>query len=680
MSGEGRVKILVVDDQAAQRMALAAALGELDEEVITVDSGAEALRLLLESDVAVILLDVNMPDMDGFETAGLIRQRPRTRHTPIIFLTADTDEMLLPRAYALGAVDFILNPFLPEILRAKVRVFVELSKLHERARREADQRIALSQAHAARAVAEEESRRLAFLAEVGAILSRSLDAPTLVRELLELFVPRLADLVAVALADGDSEPDWRAVEAGGTIGTAAPPDQIRVGVEAAIRRAIADGTAQALDGGPRGLVLPLVARGRTVGAVAAAMMASGRHYVDADHELMRIVANRVALVLDNSRLYREIQERDRQKDEFLAMLSHELRNPLGAITTAAHLLETVDLTDTRAVKARNVLLRQSSHLARIVDDLLDGAQVTTGRVILDRATVDLREVVEHAIDVLRVSGRLAEHAVGTRLESVMVDDAVRTEQVVTNILMNAVKYTDPGGRIDVDLHAEETHAVMRVQDTGIGMSPEMLQRLFQPFSQEHQALDRARGGLGLGLTLVRRLIELQDGHVEAQSEGPGRGSLFTVRLPCAVGAAPPRPHRAGPLPSEAALRILIVEDNHDAREVLRALLDLAGHKTYEAADGLEGLRLARLRKPQVVLIDLGLPGVDGLEVASRIRSTPDGAGMLLIAVTGYGQRLDRQRTREAGFDLHVVKPVDPETLGNVLALAVQRFAPRAVVR
>jgi signal transduction histidine kinase/ActR/RegA family two-component response regulator len=620
-----------------------------------------------------------MPDMDGFETAGLIRQRPRTRHTPIIFLTADTDEMLLPRAYALGAVDFILNPFLPEILRAKVRVFVELSKLHERVRREADQRIALSQAHAARAAAEEESRRLGFLAEVGAVLSRSLDAPTLVRELLELFVPRLADLAAVALVDGDGELCWRAVEAEGSVGTASPPDEVRAGVEMAVRRAIADGAAQTLAGGERGLVLPLVARGRTVGAVAAVMTASARHCADADLELIRLVANRVALVLDNSRLYREIQERDRQKDEFLAMLSHELRNPLGAITTAAHLLETVHLTDTRAVKARGVLLRQSSHLVRIVDDLLDVAQVSTGRLILDRATVDLREVVEHAIDVLRVSGRLAEHHVSAHLEPVTVEvDAVRTEQVITNILVNAVKYTDPGGRIDVDLHAEDTHAVVRVQDTGIGMSPEMLQRLFQPFSQEHQALDRARGGLGLGLALVRRLIELQGGHVEARSKGPGRGSIFTVRLPRAAGATPPRPERPGPLPSAAALRILIVEDNDDAREMLRALLDLAGHEIYEAAEGLEGLRLAGQVKPHVVLIDLGLPGLDGLEVASRIRSMPEGEGMLLVAVTGYSQTLDRQKTREAGFDLHVVKPVDLETLANVIALAAQRTAPRIV--
>jgi signal transduction histidine kinase/FixJ family two-component response regulator len=534
MLGGGRVKILVVDNRAAQRLALATAMAELDEDVIAVSSGADALRFLLDHEVAVILLNVDMPDMDGFETAALIRQRPRTRHTPIIFVTGDTDEMLPPRAHALGAVDFIRNPFVPDTLRAKVRVFVELAKLHERMRREAEQRIALSQAQAARAVAEEESRRLGFLAEMGAILGRSLDTPTMVREMLDLFVPRLADLAAVALTDGEA-PWWRAVDGAGS-------DALRPAVEAAIGRAMAEGRLEKLAGSAPplcGVVLPLVARGRTVGALAAALTVSARDYAEDDLELLRIVANRAALSLDNSRLYREIQDRDRQKDEFLAMLSHELRNPLGAIATAVHLLEGVDLTDGRALKARDVLARQTSHLARIVDDLLDVAQVTTGRVTLDRAPVDLRELVERAIDTLRVSGRLAGHRVTARLQPVVVDvDAVRTAQIVTNILVNAVKYTDPGGAIDVELSAESTHAVLRVRDSGIGMSAEMIGRLFQPFSQEHQALDRARGGLGLGLTLVRRLVELQDGHVDAQSEGPGRGSTFTVRLPRVVLRAP----------------------------------------------------------------------------------------------------------------------------------------------
>ena len=681
MPGAGPVKILVVDDLAAQRMALAAALAELGEDVITLASGADALRVLLVHDVAVILLDVNMPDMDGFETARLIRQRPRTRHTPIIFMTADTDEMLLPRAYALGAVDFLLNPFLPDILRAKVRVFVELSRLHERVRREAEQRIALSQAEAARAAAEEESRRLGFLAEVGAILGRSLDAGTMIGELLELLVPRIADLAAVGLADRGVPLSWRAVDEAGSADTVVA-DALRIPVETAVRGAMAEGRSEPLAGvapSVRGLVLPLVARGRTVGALAVAMTRSARSYAGPDLEVLPLVAARIALALDNSRLYRDIQERDRQKDEFLAMLSHELRNPLGAITTATHLLEAVPLTDGRAVKARDVLLRQSSHLARIVDDLLDVAQVTTGRVTLHRSAEDLRELVEQAIEILRVSGRLDRHRVESRLQSVVVDvDAERTAQIVTNILVNAVKYTDPEGHIDVDLHADETHAVLCIRDTGIGMSRDMIRRLFQPFSQESQALDRSRGGLGLGLTLVRRLVELQDGYVEADSDGPGTGSAFTVRLPRSARAVPRRAEAAGDLPGAGELRILLVEDNVDAREMLRTLLHLAGHETYEAADGLEALVLARAMRPQVALVDLGLPGMDGLELASRLRSLPEGEAIVLVALTGYGQPHDRQRTRDAGFDLHVVKPVTRDMLRNVLAMAAARVAPRIV--
>jgi signal transduction histidine kinase len=675
---ERPARILVVDDQASQRLALLAALAEVGEEVVAVASGSEALWFLLDNDVAVILLDVNMPEMDGFETAALIRQRPRSRHTPIIFLTADTDEMLQVRAYSLGAVDFILNPFIPEILRAKVKVFVELSKMQARVEREAEQRIALSREQAARAVAEEEGRRLSFLADVGRILTLSLDTPTLVRDLLDLFVPRLADLAAVSLVNED-QTSWRTIDAKGALSGDPPAPETASAVNEALRRAVTGGETEALDGiagTTQGVVLPLIARGRTVGVVAAVLVGPGRRYTEADCELIRLVAGRAAIVLDNSRLHRDVQERDRQKDEFLAMLSHELRNPLGAITMAAHLLEPVRLTDDRAVRARSVLIRQSAHLARMVDDLLDMARVTAGRVTLTRVPVDLAEVVRRAVEALRVAGRLDHHKIALRLEPVTVEvDTARMEQVVTNLLINAVRYTDAGGRIEVEVGAEYDEAVVSVRDTGIGMSLEMLQRLFQPFVQERQALDRPRGGLGIGLTLVRQLIELHGGRVEASSPGPGCGSLFTLRLPRVAPTSQSAPADAGPCRvADGRLRILVVEDNDDAREMLRTLLDLAGHETYEAADGPEGLRLATELKPQVALVDLGLPGFDGLELAGRIRAIPGGDTIELVALTGYGQMQDRQRTRAAGFDQHVVKPVDPDTLGKVLAVAAQRSA------
>jgi CheY-like chemotaxis protein len=681
-----RTKILIVDDVASQRLALEAALADVDEEVLAAGSGVDALRLLLEHDVAVILLDVNMPGMDGFETASLIRQRPRSRHTPIIFLTADSDEMLVTRAYALGAVDFLFNPFAPDVLRAKVKVFVDLAKMRERVRRDAERQIALHREQAARVAAEEESRRLRMLAEASGILTRSLDTATLIGDLLVLFVPLIADVAALAITDasGRAELSWLGAGSAGRVSHDPIAADGGAEIEALIQRVIAAGQAETVrvaDGRARGVVLPLVARGTTFGALAAARPPSGAHYSDADLDLLRDIASRAAITLDNSRLYREIQDRDRQKDEFLAMLSHELRNPLGAITTAIRLLGSLGANDGRAVRAREIIDRQASHLARMVDDLLDVARLTTGRIALARAPLDLAEVVERSVDATRVSGRLEHHQVTVRAVPVIVEgDRARMEQIVTNLLVNAAKYTDRGGRIEVDVSATEREASVRVRDTGIGISREMLPHVFDLFAQGRQALDRAQGGLGIGLTLVRRLVELQGGRVEAWSDGPGAGSVFTVRLPRVVADVVRLEAAAGPQPATVpALRILVVEDNADAREMLRALLEQGGHEVHEASDGLEALAMVARLRPELALIDLGLPGLDGLELASRIRAVPDGQAIVLIAVTGYGQAADRRLALEAGFDLHLVKPLDPERLTEVLLLTARRGPERKVL-
>ncbi len=688
MSVRDRVKILVVDDMPGQRLAIESALAELGEEVITLGSGLEALRLLLDHDVAVILLDVNMPEMDGFETASLIRQRPRSRHTPIIFLTAETNEMLAARGYSLGAVDYLFSPFLPDVLRAKVKVFVELSKMHERLKREAEQRIALSREQAARAAAEDESRRLRFLAEASGLLTRSLDPATLVGSLLALFVPVMAEFAAIVMLDDRgrlAETVWLHADAAGRLSRDPLSAAGVPGIEEALARVVSDGKAETLragGGADRGIVLPLMARGRAFGAMAVARPPSDAGYPDAELELLRDVASRAAVALDNSRLYQEIHERDRQKDEFLAMLSHELRNPLGAITTAVRLLEIVGPGDERARRAREVIARQSAQLARMVDDLLDVARLTAGRIVLSLHQVDLAEAVERAVDALRLSGSLDHHEVKLSLQPVTVAaDQPRIEQVVTNLLVNALKYTDRGGRIDVEVFeedgtAEAGTAVVRVRDTGIGISADMLPRLFDLFAQGHQALDRAQGGLGIGLTLVRRLVELHGGRVEASSDGPGRGSVFTVRLPAVTIRTPAGAEGSPPPRHVSLLRILVVEDNKDVRDMLRTMLELAGHEVREAENGLEALQLALRIKPQVALIDLGLPGLDGLELASRIRATDYGQGVVLVAVTGYGQPSDRKKTLEAGFDLHLTKPIDHDRLYEVLALAARRCGQR----
>lgn len=675
-------KILVVDDLPSQRLATEVALAELGEEVICVDSGTAALRLLLEQDFAVVLLDVNMPQIDGFETASLIRKRPRSRNTPIIFLTADSDELRIAQAYSLGAVDYLVCPFAPAVLQAKVRVFVELSKAQEQLRRETEQRVALSREQAARAAAEEESRRLRVLADVSGRLAHSLDAPALLRDLLELLVPRMADLGAVVSCQRVNAPIlWRAADPHGRT-TAEPSPPERAALEPLIRSALASGREVT---SPEFAVFPLSAHGRPLGVYALANKRPDRRFSVADLDLLHLVASRVTAALENCRLYREIQQRDRQKDEFLAMISHELRNPLGAITAASAVLDLIEEPDTRAARAHSVIRRQSAHLTRMVDDLLDMARLVSGRFALVKQPLRLDELAERSLNALREAGRTQHHRVSFRATPVMVDaDATRLEQVVANLVVNALKYTDRGGEIDVEVACEGEEALVRVRDNGVGISPDLLPRLFDLFAQADQTIDRSQGGLGIGLTLVRRLVELHGGSVEADSAGLGCGSVFTVRLPrlaCEIVGDKLAPIAARP----GALRILVVEDNPDVGAMIRALLEQFGHEVDSAHDGVSGLQQALASRPDLALVDVGLPGVDGLQVAEGIRAAPGGDRMILVALTGYGQESDRRRTLAAGFDLHLVKPLDPARLRDLLAAASDALAdpssdPRQTLR
>jgi signal transduction histidine kinase/CheY-like chemotaxis protein len=359
------------------------------------------------------------------------------------------------------------------------------------------------------------------------------------------------------------------------------------------------------------------------------------------------------------------EEANRSKDEFLAMLGHELRNPLGAVTNAVHLLGAPD-EETRA-HARAVIGRQVQHLARMTDDLLDAARAMTGKILLQRQPLDLAEAAARTLSTLRAAGRTGQRRVVQQLEPAWVDaDPTRLEQTIGNLLGNALKYTPEGGTITLSVRREGDEAVLRVADTGIGMLPELTARVFDPFVQGERALDRSQGGLGIGLTLVRRLAELHGGGATAESEGPGRGSLFTVRLPAIEPPAASRARGAAgksPQPRD----VLLVEDNEDARETLKRMLELAGHRVRVAADGVSALEAVRAAVPEVALIDIGLPRMDGYELARRIRAEIAERRPLLVAVTGYGLPQDRNRAREAGFDLHLVKPVDAQSLERVLA-------------
>jgi signal transduction histidine kinase/CheY-like chemotaxis protein len=368
------------------------------------------------------------------------------------------------------------------------------------------------------------------------------------------------------------------------------------------------------------------------------------------------------------RAERELGEADRLKDEFLATLAHELRNPLAPIRTAAQLLARPRLGAAEVERASSMITRQVRHMARLLEDLLDVARITRGQLELRRERVALQSVVAAALEMARPEIDARQHVLDLLLpeEAPQLDaDPVRIAQVLTNLLTNAAQYTPPGGRIRLQARLEGAECVLMVCDNGIGLRPEALARIFRSFSHQQPALERANGGLGVGLALARGLVELHGGSIVARSEGPGQGSEFVVRLPAARPARPGPglpPADAGGAPSTAARRVLIADDNVDAAESLAILLRLAGHEVRVAHDGPCALRLAIDERPDVVVLDIGMPGMNGYEVARCLRREEWGRALRLIAVTGWGQDEDRRRALAAGFDSHLTKPFEPESL------------------
>ena len=369
----------------------------------------------------------------------------------------------------------------------------------------------------------------------------------------------------------------------------------------------------------------------------------------------------------------DLSEADRRKDEFLAMLAHELRSPLAPISNAVQVLRMAG-TDKAAVHASSEMLeRQVGQMAHLVDDLLDMSRITRGRIELRPERIELAPVINQAVEAARALYREMDHQLSVTLpmEPAFVDaDPTRLAQVIGNLLNNACKFTDKGGRVSLTLERRDGQAVIAVRDDGIGIAPDQLPRLFGMFTQVDTSLERSRGGLGIGLTLVKTLVEMHGGTVEAHSEGLGHGSEFVVHLPVAtdaqrsLAALPPRPGTA------TGRRVLVVDDNEDGAESLALMLRFAGHETETAHDGLQAIAVAERFRPDAMLLDIGLPRLNGYEVCRRIRQQPWGAGLLMIAVTGWGQEEDRQRSREAGFDTHVVKPVDASVIMRMLASGV----------
>jgi PAS domain S-box-containing protein len=397
----------------------------------------------------------------------------------------------------------------------------------------------------------------------------------------------------------------------------------------------------------------------------------------ADEERRQLLAREQLARAEAERLLKEVCEADRRKDEFLAMLAHELRNPLAPIRNAVHLLREAGGAGPVANQARAVMERQVRHLARLVDDLLDVSRIARGKIRLRRERLDLVEVLRAAAEDHRAP--LAEAGLDFRVDfppgpASVRGDSTRLAQVLDNLLVNAAKFTDAGGRVAVcmTLDPDRRLATVTVRDTGIGIDPELLPHLFEAFIQADRSLDRSRGGLGLGLALVRGLVQLHGGEVSAASEGLGHGATFTFWVPLLREAATHVPEKApARSPARRGRRVLIIEDNHDTAETLRTLLELAGHEVAVAYAGPAGVETARQVQPEVVLSDLGLPGMDGFAVARALRHDPATAGARLIAVTGYGQEEDQRRARDAGFDQHLVKPVDPAELLRVVEMVAQ---------
>ncbi len=526
-----RVDILLVDDQPSKLLTYEAILADLGENLIKATSATEALQCLLTRDIAVVLVDVCMPELDGYELAAMIRQHPRFQKTSIIFVSAillnDLDRV---RGYECGAVDYVPVPVVPEILRAKVGVFAELYR------------------------------------------------------------------------------KTRALET----------------LNAALESRVAERTAE-------------------------------------------LEASTAAL-----------KEADQRKDEFLAMLAHELRNPLAPIRTAVQLLRIRELAEPDRAYARDVIDRQVEHLVNLIDDLLDVSRITRGMITLDREPVLVGAVVARAVETTRpaIDNRRHELTIELPDELLTVDgDKTRLVQVVSNILHNAAKFTEPGGRIRLRVSRDNGHAVVSVADTGCGVAAEFLPTMFDLFTQAQGKLSREQGGLGIGLALARRLTEMHGGTITARSDGPGRGTEIVVRLPIAAAV------RANSLTTTAngltlppipTRRVLIADDNRDAAEALSMRLRMAGHDVRVVHDGVEALAAADALAPDVVLLDLGMPRMDGYEAARRMSGRPWRQHATLVALTGWGQQEDRDRSAAAGFDRHLVKPIGEADLSDVL----QKVQPR----
>ncbi len=761
-----RARILLVDDQPSRLLTYESILSGLGVECVWAFSGPEALGRLLKDDFAVVLLDVNMPGMDGFEVARMVREHPRLERTPIIFVTAiNVSELDQLRGYEVGAIDYIAVPVVPEILRSKVAVLVELHRRRDelrqlnhalaeaRAQRDAEHAKALASKEAQlRAVFEHPTAVIVVLRaernaddEVVDWIYHEANASTLAlfattrealigRRLHEVLPPERAalarDRCTRVLLTGEAahyesrfgQRDFLATmySIGDDCVVSSGVDVTeRMRAEAALRqseerfRDLANNidqfawTCDAL-GHPTwyndrwyqytGTTFEQ-ARGdgwkaqhdpahlpRVMAGIERAI-ATGEAWDDTfplrgkDGQYRWFLSRAIPIRNESGQVIRwfgtntdvtaqrelqeALQDTDRRKDEFLAMLAHELRNPVAPIGNVAEVLSRVLAGDEEKRTLAEIIRRQAMHLSRLLDDLLDVARVTQGHIELRRTVGPLAGCIHQAIETAQPLVREREHrlTVSETFQPLHVNaDRVRLAQAIGNIIINAAKYTPPGGDIRIRTFSENDQAAIEVSDTGGGITPEFLPKVFDLFAQGDRSLDRSQGGLGIGLAVCKKLVEMHDGTVTASSAGPGRGATFTIRLPLAVAA----PDAAAKAQSSSAptRRVLIVDDNQDSADSLAMLLELDGHDVRAVYSAMDALEQVTAFAPEIVLLDIGLPGMNGYDVAQRIKEMPQPPR--LVAVSGYAQREDKERSAAAGFSTHLVKPVDIAELKKVL--------------
>ena len=709
-TADGKVNILIVDDRPDKLLAHETILAELNQNLVRATSGREALRCLLKQDFAVILLDVNMPGMDGFETAAMIRQRPRSATTPIIFISAVNDkDTHVSRGYSLGAVDYILTPVVPEILRAKLAVFVDLYKKTEQIKRQAEERAVFFREQAARAEAEARQEQLGFLAEASNVLAASLDFERTFENLAFLIVPRLADFCLIQIADEDGAlqqvavaqriPQEKTEHSDRGASSLLVQAAQRAGAQTyktgksllfceiderileALFAAEAERNSIEQSGLSALIVVPISARGRVLGVITLMYLTEDRPCGENELALAEELGQRAALALENAQLYKaaqkalsEAERANHAKDRFLAMLSHELRTPLTPVLTSILEVESEEHISPEVRDSLQVIRRNVELEARLIDDLLDLTRISKGKLQLSLEYVDAHVLLRSALDICQSEIKNKKLRVETELDATKVNlraDPARLQQIFWNLIKNAVKFTPKRGQLTLRT-SDEVDGRLRVSitDTGIGIDSETLPKVFNAFEQGERS---GTGGLGLGLAITKALVETHGGQITAESAGEGRGATFTASFPLAEPASPATTRNVS-LPGGArkSMRILLVEDHEDTNRSLTNLLRRRGYQVQSADSVSSALECAANGSFDLLISDIGLPDGTGIELMERLGTEHSLAG---IALTGFGMEDDIRRSRDVGFSEHLVKPVDLNKLDAVIQkLALSRVA------